>query len=103
MCTSSSGISYDHDWVAIDDAEVRIDYGWYSHIQHDTIASCLRISKQKCPNYKFNTEIVSTQNRFVNRELIGVSENDASFQYKKLFEDKGDAVIAFGFWGLDKG
>lgn len=49
MMTSSSGISYDHDWVAIDDAEVRIDYGWYSHISHDTVASSLKISKQMCP------------------------------------------------------
>lgn len=49
MITSSSGISYDHDWVAIDDAEVRIDYGWYAHISHDTPASCLRIVRQKVP------------------------------------------------------
>lgn len=49
MITSSSGISYDHDWVAIDDAEVRIDYGWYAHISHDTPASCLKIVRQKVP------------------------------------------------------
>lgn len=49
MCTSSSGISYDHDWVAIDDAEVRIDYGWYSHISHDTQASSLKIVRQRVP------------------------------------------------------
>lgn len=55
MITSASGISYDHDWVAIDDAEIRIDYGWYSHISHDTVASSLKIARQKCPNYVFNS------------------------------------------------
>lgn len=55
MQTSSSGIAYDHDWVAIDGAEVRIDYGWYAHIFHDTIASSLKIVRQKCPDYAFGS------------------------------------------------
>jgi hypothetical protein len=35
MNTASSGTSYRHDLVHVPQVDLRIDYGWYAHIQHD--------------------------------------------------------------------
>lgn len=51
MFTSSSTIRYYHDLVRVNRPEFRIDYGWYSHIQHDCSSIDLDIQGVKLPKY----------------------------------------------------
>lgn len=43
MVCSSSGTFYKHPLVHVENAELRMDYGWYSHIMHDCSTRNLKI------------------------------------------------------------
>jgi len=43
MQTRSSGTTYRHPVVHVTNVDFRVDYGWYSHIMHDTSLSRLNI------------------------------------------------------------
>lgn len=49
MFTRSSCTSYKHDLVHVHNADLRIEYGWYGHIQHDCLSSELKIRNVTIP------------------------------------------------------
>lgn len=49
MNTSSSGTCYHHPLVHVEQAELRMDYGWYAHVQHDCSSEALTITSVKLP------------------------------------------------------
>jgi len=49
METSSSGTCYHHPVVHVEQAEFRVDYGWYAHVQHDCHSSVLDIKNIVLP------------------------------------------------------
>jgi hypothetical protein len=50
MQTRSSQIMYDHPFVAVHDATIRMDYGWYAHIMCDLHSSDLLIDPVFVPH-----------------------------------------------------
>jgi hypothetical protein len=43
MFTRSAGQSYDHPLVAVHNTDLRLDYGWYSHVSSDVWSTDLEI------------------------------------------------------------
>jgi len=56
MICSSSGTSYSHDLVHVENADFRADYGWYGHVAHDCHTSKLRLRRVMLPKLPFTLQ-----------------------------------------------